>query len=338
VPAPRAVVIDAPNRLAIRRLDPQRPGRDEAVVRVAFAGICGSDQEIMRGTRPAGYVRYPIVPGHEWSGTVVTVGAGADPSLVGRAVVGEGFRSCQTCDPCRAGEGNLCSAGYDETGFTRQGAWASHLVVPARLLHVLPDGADLRAAAGLEPAAVVAAACRTAMAVPGERVAVVGGGMLGLLTVQMLRAASPAELVVIHPSDRRAELARRCGASRLVPVDDAAALAGRFDVVVEAAGAPGTARLAASIARRGGRVVLTGIAADDDRPLAPVDLVLNQITVHTVFGAPSRAWTHAVRAFAAGLVDPGVLVTHEFALDDVREAFRVLDERSDDVVKVLLRP
>lgn len=105
--------------------------------------------------------------------------------------VAEGFRACGRCERCRYGETSLCTAGYDETGFTRPGAFADHLVVPARLLHPLADDADLRAAALLEPAAVVAAAVRAGTPEPGERIAVLGAGTLGLLAVQLLAAVSP---------------------------------------------------------------------------------------------------------------------------------------------------
>ncbi|HEY0807508.1 MAG TPA: zinc-binding dehydrogenase, partial [Pseudonocardiaceae bacterium] len=208
----------------------------------------------------------------------------------------------------------------------------------ARLLHVLPPGSDLRAAAGLEPAACVAAACLRAAAVPGERVAVIGAGMLGLLATQLLAAGGPGETTVVHTRPSRAELAMRCGATTFVTTDEAGAHAGRYDVVIETAGASGAARLATGLARRGGRVVLTGLPARDDDPPSPVDLVLNQVTVHTVFGAPSRAWSHAVRAFAAGLLDPAPLITHDIGLDDAVEAFRVLRDERATAVKVLLHP
>ncbi|BCJ34174.1 dehydrogenase [Actinocatenispora thailandica] len=332
------VWLDAPGTLRVAGSDRPEPGAGEAVVRVGYAGICGSDREALAGTRPAPYQRYPVVPGHEWSGTVAAVGTDVDPDLVGRKVVGEGFRNCQVCAACRRGDANLCAAPYAETGFTEPGAWSDWLRLPARLLHTLPDAADLRAAAGLEPAACVAAACLEAAVTTGDRVAVVGGGMLGLLALQLLRAASPAELVLVHPNTRRAALATACGADELVTVAAAGTLAGRFDAVLETAGAPGAAQQAVTLTRRGGRTVLAGLPSGTDVPLVPAELVTAKATVHTVFGAPPRAWTHAVRAFAAGILDPGPLITHELALDEVAEAFRLLDERRDDTVKVLLHP
>lgn len=333
----RAVVVDAPGSFRIADVAPRSPGPGEALVRVAAAGVCGSDRELWHGTRAEGYVRYPVTPGHEWSGTVEAVGEGADPALVDRKVVGEGFRNCRVCERCRAGETSLCTAGYDETGFTRPGAFADRLLVPARLLHPLAEEADLRAAALLEPAAVVAAAALAAAVRPGERVAVVGAGTLGQLAVQFLAAGSPGQLAVVDPRCERAERARRFGASQVLAPGEAGALDGVFDLVVETAGARGSAAASCRLARRGGRVVLTGMPAAGAEGIDPVALSVRQLTVRSVFGASSAAWGHAVRAFTAGLLDTAAIITHEMPLRDFPEAVELVGS-GPDVGKVLLRP
>lgn len=334
----RCVVVEAPGRHRIATYEPAEPQAGEARVRVVAAGMCGSDRELYAGTRPAPFVRYPIVPGHEWSGIVEAVGTGVPHELLGIAVVGEGFRACLTCSSCRSGATNLCGAGYEETGFTCSGAFADHLVLPARLLHTLPPGADVRAAALLEPAACVAAAVARADLAPGQRAAVVGAGTLGMLALQLLAAHSPADLLAVDTRPERADLAQRVGATafrtpdQLGNVDD-------FDVVVEAAGSAESGRLAAELARRGGRVVLTGIPGRDVPAAIPVELlVTRQLTVAAVFGAPSSAWVTAVRAFSTGLLDPAPLVTHELPLEDYGDAIALLAEGRPDVGKILLRP
>lgn len=334
---PRAVVLDGPGRLRLTPHTPMPPGPGEAQVRVAAVGICGSDREVFQGNRPEGYVRYPVTPGHEWSGTVAAVGEGVNTALVGRKVVGEGFRNCQVCDRCHAGETTLCGAGYEETGFTHPGAMAPTLTLPARLLHTLPDDADLTAAALLEPAACVAAAALKADVRPGERVAVVGTGTLGMLAAQLLSACSPAELLVVGTRPDRAELARSFGATdyRTTARHPAPAT---FDVVVEAAGSGSAARASAALLRRGGRLVLTGIPAAGALGLDPTDLVVRQLEVRTVFGAAPVAWAHAVRAFAAGLLTPLPLVTQRLPLSDFEQAIGLVGSGAPDVGKVLLHP
>ncbi|MQY10300.1 2-deoxy-scyllo-inosamine dehydrogenase [Streptomyces sp. RB5] len=337
-PAYRAVVLDAPGAARIAEVPLAAPGPGEVRVRVRAAGICGSDREVYDGTRPAPYVRYPVTPGHEWAGTVDATGAGVDPGLAGRTVVAEGFVSCRTCERCRAGETSLCTAPYDETGFTRPGAFAEYVYVPARLLHVLPDDADPRAAALLEPAAVIAAAVLTARPRPAERIAVVGGGTLGLLAVQLLAAHSPAALLLVEPRGERARQARGFGATATATPAEADAYTGAHDLVLETAGAPGSAARAVTLARRGGRVVLTGIPKPGAHGVDPVDLALRQLTLHGVFGAPSAAWSYAVRAFGAGLLAPAPLITHELPLEDYDKAVHLVGGGDPTVGKVLLRP
>jgi threonine dehydrogenase-like Zn-dependent dehydrogenase len=333
---PAAVVIEAPGEHRLTEHAPRQPEAGEALVRVHAVGVCGSDREVYQGNRPEGYVRYPLTPGHEWSGTVENVGNGVPASLVGRKVVGEGFRNCQMCDRCHAGETTLCTAGYEETGFTQPGAMATTLTLPARLLHVLSEDADLTAAALLEPAACIAAAAIKANALPGERVAVVGTGTLGMFAVQFLKAGSPAELLVVGTRDDREALSRRFGASDFRTKDQP--LPDDFDVVIETAGSASAARTAVSLLRRGGRLVLTGIPAPGAEGLDPTDLVVRQLEVHSVFGAGPQAWAHTVRVFGAGLLDPLSLVTHELPLGEFPQAIELVGSGDPKVGKVLLHP
>ncbi|MFC8257046.1 zinc-binding dehydrogenase [Streptomyces sp. NPDC057291] len=334
----RSVTIERPGEHRLTSGPVPEPGPGEVRVRVAAAGICMSDREVYDGHRDPTYVRYPVVPGHEWSGVVDALGPGVDPALLGRRTVAEGFRSCGRCERCRSGETSLCTAGYDETGFTRPGAFADHVVVPARLLHPLADDADLRAAALLEPAAVVAAAVRAGAPEPGERIAVVGAGTLGLLAVQLLSAMSPGELTVIDPRGERAGHAMAFGANEARTPKEATEVRGCYDLVVETAGAPSTAADACLLARRGGRVVLTGMFAPGAAGIDPVHLSLSQLTVRSVFGAPSAAWSYAVRAFTAGLLDPAALITHEFPLERFADAVALVGGGGPGTGKVLLRP
>ncbi|MFD7325888.1 zinc-binding dehydrogenase [Streptomyces sp. NPDC059875] len=334
----RAIVVERPGEHRLVERETPEPGPGEVRVRVAAAGVCMSDREVYDGHRDPAYVRYPVTPGHEWSGTVEAVGAGVDASLLGRRCVAEGFRACGTCERCRCGETSLCTAGYAETGFTEPGAFADHVVVPARLLHLLHEGADLRAAALLEPAAVIAAAVRAGRPRPGERVAVVGAGTLGLLAVQWLAASSPAELTVVDPRVARGEQALRLGASEALTPGESAAAADRFDLVVETAGAPTTAASSCLLARRGGRVVLTGMFTPGATGIDPVHLSLSQLEIRSVFGAPSAAWADAVRAFGLGLLDPAPLISHEFPLERFAEAVALVGGGDPKTGKVLLRP
>ena len=338
----RALVVEGPGAAAVRDVPDPVPGPGEVLVEVVAAGICGSDLELLDGRRPAAYVSYPVVPGHEWAGRVLSVGPEVHDLAPGDPVVAEGLRSCGICDRCGEGRTNLCTAGYAETGFTLPGALAERLAVPARLVHRLPPDRPLEPAALLEPAACVASGLLEAgMPLPGTRVAVVGDGPLGLLALLLLRTVTPAELVLVGGRPARSAFGARCGATMVVAATDQVALdgmAGRFDAVVEATNHPAGAATALALLRRAGSAVLLGISGAGQPTIDPDTLTLNQLRVQGGFAASRAAWRWVTGLYAQGIIDPAALITHRFALEEVAEAFAALRAADSDAVKVLVQP
>jgi L-iditol 2-dehydrogenase len=333
----RAVVVERPGAAALRRVPIPEPGRGEVLVRVGAAGICGSDVEVLEGRRPARYVRYPIIPGHEWAGTVERVGPGVETVEGGTAVVAEGFRACGDCARCREGRTNLCTAEYAETGFTHAGAFAEFLCVPARVVHPLPAGSDLAAAAVLEPAACVAQGLLEVDLRPGMTIAVVGSGTLGLLAVALLDRVSPARLALVGARAARLELGRALGATETWNARRDERPEPGFDLVFEATGTVAGARTAVELARRGGVVVLEGISGDRGGIDADT-VVLGHLRLQGVFGASRAAWRWVTELFAAGLLDTEPLVSHSFRLEEHAAAFAALADREGGALKVQLTP
>jgi L-iditol 2-dehydrogenase len=333
----RAVVVERPGAATLQRVPRPEPGPGEVLVRVGAAGICGSDVEVLEGRRPARYVRYPIIPGHEWAGMVAAVGRGVENVDEGDAVVAEGFRACGDCARCREGRTNLCAADYAETGFTHAGAFADFLCVPAHLVHRLPPETDLAAAAVLEPAACVAQGLLETDLRPGLTVAVVGSGTLGLLAVALLSQITPARLALVGTRAPRLALGMAMGATETWNVRQDEYPAPGFDLVFEAAGTPAGARTAIELARRGGTVVLEGISGEPGGIDADA-VVLGHLRVQGIFGASRNAWRWVTELFADGLLDTKPLVTHSFPLEQHDAAFTTLSERSGDALKVLLTP
>jgi threonine dehydrogenase-like Zn-dependent dehydrogenase len=338
----RALVVERPGASAVRQVPEPVPGPGEVLVEVAAAGICGSDLELLDGSRPAAFVAYPVVPGHEWAGRVLAAGPGVQGFAPGDPVVAEGLRACGVCARCAEGRTNICTAAYAETGFTHPGALAERLVVPAGLLHRLPADRPLAPAALLEPAACVASGLlEVGMPLPGSRVAVVGDGPLGLLALLLLATATPAELVLVGGRPARSAFGPGCGATRVVAAGDEAALAGlagRFDAVVEASNAPAGAATAVGLLRRGGSALLLGISGAGRPVLDPDTVTLNQLRLQGGFAASRNAWRWVVGLYADGILDPAPLVTHHFALDEVDRAFAALSASGDGAVKVLIHP
>jgi 2-desacetyl-2-hydroxyethyl bacteriochlorophyllide A dehydrogenase len=341
----QAVLITGPGEAHLAEMDIPAIGPEDVLIRSRAVGICGSDVELYQGTRPTGFYRYPIVPGHEWAGEIVAVGERVHTLLPGDKVVVEGFLSCGICRNCRNGLTNLCEAGYDEIGFTRSGGMAEYVSVLARLVHILPAGASFEEAALLEPVSVVAHAFLRAQPQPGSSVVVIGDGNIGLLAVQVARLFSPNFIVLLGSHNERLAKARQLGATHTVNLREADAapliqtLTGGqgADLIFEGGSRPAGIEQAVGLARRGGVVLLEGIAGAGARLSLESDtFVLKHLTVHGIFGANSAAWSYAVQLFRAGLLNLAPLITHRFALADHQKALDTIVDRQSGALKVLL--
>ena len=328
----RALVIASPGSIGLQGVPELVPGPGEVVARPVHVGICGTDLELLAGVVDPAYVRYPLVPGHEWSGVIEAVGPGVTGLEPGQRVIAEGIIPDRVCAECAAGRTNLCAA-YDELGFTRAGAAADQVLLPAQVVHLLGGSVSLLDAALAEPAAVAWRAIGRGQPRPGERVAVVGDGTLALIAVHLLGLYSPADLVVCGQRPAQAGLAAELGATGFCTGDPAA----RFDLVVEAAGTAGAVERALGLARRGGRVVLIGLAGDGVTARFPVDdVVNNDLQISASFAYTSAAWAEVTALLGSGRIRLSPLITHRFPLDAYEEAYQMLRESSGPRGKVML--
>lgn len=336
----KALCIARPGDARLVEVDQPHAADDEVIIAVRTAGICGSDLELLNGTRPPAYSRYPIIPGHEWAGVVAEAGPGADLTP-GERVVAEGFRYCGTCNRCREGYTNLCRSAYAETGFTHPGGFADFICVPSRLVHRLPKTADLSAAALLEPAACVAEGLIRRDLRPGLEVGVVGSGTLGLLAVALLALTKPARLVLVGSRDSRLVLGRELGATEALDYGHTEALRrldSELDLVFEATNRVGGAQASLALARRGGTVVLEGINGSADGSVVSDLVSVKQLDIHGVFGASTAAWRWVVDRFMLSDLHLGRLVTHRFPFEQFAAAFATAADRSKAAIKVQLIP
>jgi 2-desacetyl-2-hydroxyethyl bacteriochlorophyllide A dehydrogenase len=334
----RALVISGPaGTLSLEETGELVPGPGEVTARTAYVGICGTDLELLAGVVDPAYTRYPLVPGHEWSGVITAVGPGVTWLSPGQRVIAEGIVPCRQCPACARGDTNLCLT-YDELGFTRAGAAADQVLVPASLVHVLGPEVSLLDAALAEPAAVAWRAISRAAPRPGQAVAVVGDGTVGLIMAHLLRLYSPGSLVVYGQRPDQAELAIELGATAFETAEAAAdGPAAAHDLVVEAAGTAGAVERAIGLARRGGRVVLAGLAGNGVQARFPIDdVVNNDLLIAASFGYTSAAFGEVAALFSAGQITLGPLVTHRFPLAEFESAYDALRRATGPRGKVML--
>ena len=326
-----------PNEVAYRELEAPTIGPGEVLVQSVAAGVCRTDIEMITGefTDPR-WVRFPLIPGHEWAGTVTELGPDVDFLQAGDRVVCEGMIPCNACWRCKRGETQWCER-IEALGFTRPGGYAELVAVPARVAHRLPEHVSFAAGVLVEPASVVLHGLEKAWPEPGEAVGVIGVGTLGALAIALLRLYAPGRMVAYGIREEELELAHRLGASETVLVRDGAPAEAELDLVVETAGAPEAVSLAAQLCRPAGRAVLLGIAGEGRTLSLPSDLLVSKdIALIGSIAYPAAVWSRVVGLLSDGVLELDPIVTHRFPASEFRQAVWLMDHRRGIVAKVVL--
>jgi len=307
----KALVFAEPRSASVEELDVPSVAADEVLVRSRNVGICHSDFELYEG-RYIIPVSYPIVPGHEWSGEVAEVGSAVSNLEAGDRVVGE----------C------VVNNGDDHFGFSIGGADAEYFVAKASWLHRIPEELSFAQGAFVEPFSVAYNATVAAGGIDAsDSVAVIGGGPIGLLCT-LAAATMGGAVTLIEPQEHRRAPGLEIGAQ--AAVDPADVGGRRFDVVIEAAGAPGAMASAFPIAAHSARVVFVGI---DIGGSAPVEIGLIQSKALQVRGIIGSAglWPRTIRFMAASGLDPTPLLTATFPLGEGTAALDAARDTSRNV-------
>ena len=328
----RAVTIDAPKVLRITEAPEPVPRAGQVVLAVDLVGVCGTDVHVVDGHFQA--ARYPVVPGHEVTGTVVAVGDGVGDLQVGDRVVVDPGLPCRTCLLCRRGRPNLCER-RNAVGITLNGGAADRVAVPAVNCHVLPEGLPASAAVLTEPLACVLHALEQAPAPLGRRALVYGAGTIGLLALQVLRhlAVDSVDVVDINPD--KLDVAAQLGADSTVAPDG---LPDRedWDLVVDASGAPEAIADGLSRLQRGGVFLQVGVAPEEATvPLSPYRVFSREIAI---VGSMTTRHTFpgALRLLAGGIIDTGKIVEAPVPLTHYDEA--IARVRGGGALKVVVSP
>jgi threonine dehydrogenase-like Zn-dependent dehydrogenase len=294
------------------------PGPGQALVAVHAAGICGTDVHATQGLFPW---TPPLVLGHEYTGVVQEVGRGVSKRLIGKAVACEPSYGCGRCPECKEGRISQCAK------CTRVGGFTERVALPITNLHSLPQGLDPVTAALTEPASCCLAGLEQFTMPKGATVLVIGGGIMGLLTMVIAKRRGAKTLILSDPLEERRTMARRVGASVVVdPTTEnlrervLALTGGRgADVVCEAVGKPALVTEALAMVRPTGVLQLVGVnPKGSSLPLDLFDVHYREITIHGAFGR-GRSFRRALKLMPTLGVKS--LITARFPLAKIEEAF-----------------
>lgn len=346
----RAAVTRDWNEICIEEVSIPVLEQGEVLVRVGACGICGTDLKIVAGVYKGSWPpSLPFIQGHEWAGTVAALGEGVTGLKVGHRVAAENHKGCGTCANCRRGRYNLCEVArskgkaYKLYGHSAQGAFAEYAARPATLLHTLPDAVSFEEGTIVNQGALGLHAIRRCRIEPGDTVAVIGPGLVGLITVQLAKAVGATRVIVVGRGPRL-ELAKELGADDVVDISSTDAAEGiraltdgrGADCAFECAGAPGAVVASINCVKRGGRVALVGLTGNKEVTLNTDRIALDEIDVFGVRSSPN-AYPELINLIAAGKVNVKKLISRLYPLEQIKDAFDAFRKREGGAIRMVIQ-
>lgn len=335
----RALMITAPEVVEWVDIPVARPDAGEVLVRPLLVGICGTDYHFYTGESAylqKGFTQFPIRFGHEWVGRVEAVGDRVDSHWLGSRVTSQNIVACGQCQTCRAGTYNLCPH-RQERGVRGRlpGAACAYIAVPVSELVVVPDALSDEGVVTAEPCITVLHAFERTGLQPGESLAVIGAGTLGLAATQIAKAMG-CWVTVVDPVDVSRAAALSAGADLAISPDEVVSgMGGNAHVIVESSGSPRVGPAMASLAQEGTRVGVIGIPGSPTS-LDLADVVIKGVSLYGVLGGP-HLLANALAVVAAGMVNPGLLIDGVFPADESVAAFGRMAASGRPRPKVMIR-
>jgi alcohol dehydrogenase len=321
----------------------QEPG--DAIVRITTSTICGTDLHILKGDLPA--VTAGRILGHEGIGVVDEVGSGVSEFHVGDKVIISCVTACLKCDFCKRGMYSHCRHGGWILGNTIDGTQAEYVRIPQAdgSLHSFPADGDEEALVMLSDILPTGFECGVlnGQVKPGDTVAIVGAGPVGLAVLLTAQFYSPAAIFMIDLDDKRLEVAKTFGATNLINSADGSATdqvmklteGAGVDVAVEAVGIPATFDICQAIVAAGGRIANVGVHGKSvelhleklwDRNIAITTRLVDTVTTPML-----------LKVVRSGKLQPSKLVSHRFAMDDIMKAYDTFENAAKEgALKVVL--
>lgn len=337
----KAALFTAPFEIAVREVPDPVIEPHEVLIQVAACGICGTDLKIESGGYDA---LYPVIAGHELSGTLLEVGADVTHLKAGDSVAVNPNTPCRRCRYCYRGLFHLCTS-PTACGVTYDGGFAQLCKVSAQLALPVSDALPLNLWAMMEPVSCCLHGIDVAGIVPGDSVVILGAGSIGNILAQLARNSGAARVIVSEPREEKRELALAMAADdALDPLALGDGLTeavhdltcGGADVVIEAAGIPATALSAISLARRGGTVLFFGVCPQDlEVPVQPYAIFHHELSIKGAYTNPLTD-TRAIAMLESGRVQVAPLISHRYTLDQVADGLKAV--RAGETVKAQVIP
>ena len=319
----KAAVFYGKEDLRILDLDRPKAGAGEVVLKVQACGICGTDMHIFDGDEGAAPTPAGTVLGHEFAGEVVEVGEGVSSVKLGDRVAVDPNKLCGSCDFCRGGIGHFCESMIG-IGTTVNGGFAEYCVVPESQAYRFDPSLSYEMAAMTEPLACCLHGIDLCEIKPGQTVAVIGGGMIGLLMLQLAKLSGAAKLILIEPIASKREAALKLGADIVIDpmaeeVKEKLASLGitQIDCVIECVGKTATVMQAIEIAGKYSTVMMFGLTRPNDEiSIKPFEIFKKEITLKASFINPYTQ-SRALRLIESGRIDVSSMIVERASVSEL---------------------
>ncbi|KRE35266.1 NAD(P)-dependent alcohol dehydrogenase [Paenibacillus sp. Soil522] len=342
----KAAVMHNTREIKIEEYPVPQIGPDEVLIKVMAVGICGSDLHYYSHGRIGKYVvDKPFILGHECAGDIAAIGSNVQRFQVGDRVAVEPGVTCGRCDACKEGRYNLCPDVEFLATPPFDGAFVQYIKIREDFVFAIPDELSYEEAALVEPFSVgIHAANRTGLQ-PGSTIAIMGMGPVGLMAVAAAKAYGAATIIVTDLEPLRLEAAKQMGATHIINIREQDPLeeikritSGKgVDVAWETAGNPKALQSALGSLRRGGKLAIVGLPAQDEIPLNVPFIADNEVDIYGIFRY-ANTYPKGINFLSSGIVDANKLITDKFALEQTQEAMeRALNQKSE-CLKIIIYP
>ncbi|MGW0709868.1 zinc-dependent alcohol dehydrogenase family protein [Streptomyces sp. NPDC002643] len=312
----KAAVIESVGKAVVAEVPDPTPGPREVVVQVAACGLCGTDLHILQGEFAP---RLPIVPGHEFAGEVVGLGARVTELSVGDRVAVDPSLYCHECRHCRTGHNNLCER-WAAIGVTTAGGAAQYAVAPVANCVRLPEHIRTQDAALVEPLSCAVRGYDVLRSRLGAHVLIYGSGTMGLMMLELAKRTGAAGVDVVDVNPSRLETARRLGVSASAASADALDRPQGWDVVIDATGNAAAIQDGLDRVAKAGTFLQFGVADYATRVTIDPYRIYNQEITITGSMAVLHSFERAAELFATGVLDPEVFISDRLPLDQYPQA------------------
>ncbi len=333
----RAVVFESPKRVALKQIPCPDPQPDQVSVKVMACGLCGTDLHLYHGDFPA---RYPLVPGHEFSGVVAEVGSEVKDWRVNDRVIVDPNIACGACYFCRNGQINHC-LNHQATGVTQNGAFAEFVAVPARNVYAIGKNLSFEEAAMVEPLSCVVYGLRRLQLQIGDQVLIFGAGPIGLLLMQCCKYGGASSVTIVDLDPQRLDTGRSLGATHAISVAEQKALLKEiashgYDAVIDATGIPSVVAGCVEYVKSGGKLLLFGVCpADAKVSISPFEIYRRDLEIIGTF-ALRYSFDPALELIQNKVVQVKPLLYPLLPLDQIPAMFEDR-ARAKDAMKIMFR-